>query len=177
MNATIEKTEDKKEAAYLARLKGAKNKKIKAWYKYESAAQYACPKGWYVHAIPSFTSNRDFYKLAAPEHNYWTEVPRNSRLHRESRFRSQTAYYIKGDQIVFGASVVRLQKFVESGRELTTEAIEYLQRHRTPQEYWNNKKNEHMERARISHELCDTSGEYGHEARQQIRRDLRAKGI
>ena len=143
---------------------------MKAFYLTADAAEMDCPEGWHVVALPGHSRWNDYYVLVEYGKTVTRVIPQ-SEAHRKYGV-WDIVYYI-GDWGFIPARKCRLESFIRSGRPITDDAREYLQGHRTPSEFWTGKINQRMEAARISHIICDTAGKDGHDARQEMRKEIR----
>ena len=149
--------------------------KIKQWYlnrehAKRDAANATNETGVEYIVHPLNRGWKNYYIVASVEDVVIRLMPQTDSK-RLTKFWNSCNFIFKGT-LVRGASIRRVHSFLRKKKDLDGEAIEYLQGHRTPAEYWGKNINERMEAARISHYLCDLPGIDGHRIRQQIRRQL-----
>lgn len=147
--------------------------KIRRWYLNESKANTDAvrisKKSGIPHHVVATNNNGgpDYYYVINEQDIFVRLIPQST-----SRSTTKFCKLVHSGRLIEDASIYRVAAFLKSKRVLDKEAEEYLQGHRTPQEYWKGQINNKMEAARISHQLCDEPGKAGHDARQEIRHDI-----
>ena len=143
---------------------------MKKWYLSYDQAVKDCPQNGTIHCLPGVSRFEDYYVIAL-DHEKIIRKCSMTFSKKHSKFWN-ACHLMIGNKCILFCSLHRAQKIIARNIPVTDEVIEYLQGHRTPQEFWNKKINKTMEAARTSHAICDMQGTEGHQARQNIRRKL-----
>lgn len=126
-----------------------------------------CPGGVIIE-MRGYNRFEDFY-LCVPEQGIYTRSANSSR-YGEWKFE----YFIDGEFVGAGRMdrKIKAEQLYNAGykEESRLYILGYMFWRETP--LGGKKINKYKEAARISHELCDLPGKYGHEVRQRIRRKI-----